>query len=775
MKDKVREMKQIKAVFMLMVGVLGFLGGGYAYLFLTLPPLRDVKNYNPPVVTQVFSADGKLIGEFYVQRRIVVPNEEIPRLLKQAFVAAEDADFYRHQGVSLTALMRALLKNVEAGKIVQGGSTITQQLVRSLLLDNREKSFSRKAKEMVLARMVEQHLTKDEILYLYLNEIYLGHGNYGIGAAADYYFGKSPKDLNLAEMALLAGLPRAPEVYSPYRNFELAKKRQAYVLRRMVEEGYISEREAKEAYVTPLRLKEHDLELVEASQYYVEHVRRYLLDRYGEKAVYREGLKVYTALDSRLQKAAVEALKEGLLALESRRGYGGPEKVLAPNEVQGFVRALAQENKQIKKGGVYIGVVLKETKEGFAVSLGNKEGLLPHNKVLLWRGKKGLSPGCVIRVMVTDIKDEKLLLELYQEPKVEGAIFAMELPTGYVRAMVGGWDYNRSQFNRALQARRQPGSAFKPIVYAAALSKGFNPSSVVMDVPVTFQSASGSWSPRNYDGKFYGPVTLRYALAHSLNCATVNLARELGISYLSQFAKKLGITSPLNPDLSTALGSSPVTLFELVRAYGVFASGGHLIEPVFVVKVLDRKGNVLEYNPPLPLEAELRKKGIEPQGKFAPQVLDEAIAYLITDMLESVIEEGTGIRARTLERPCAGKTGTTNDYTDAWFIGYTPQLVAGVWVGFDTPRSLGHGETGARAALPIWLRFMKEAVRDLPPEDFPLPERVVFVRVNPETGAPASPDEAGVFEPFLEGTEPTPSSPDAFQQPRGSDATSQDN
>lgn len=759
---------------MLIVGVLGFLGGGYAYLFLTLPPLRDVKNYNPPVVTQVFSADGKVIGEFYVQRRILVPNEEIPRLLKQAFVAAEDADFYRHQGVSWTAVMRALLKNVEAGKIVQGGSTITQQLVRSLLLDNRERSFSRKAKEMVLARMVEQHLTKDEILYLYLNEIYLGHGNYGIGAAADYYFGKSPKELNLAEMALLAGLPRAPELYSPYRNFELAKKRQAYVLRRMVEEGYISEREAKEAYVTPLRLKEHDFELVEASQYYVEYVRRYLLERYGEKAVYREGLKVYTALDSRLQKAAVEALREGLLALESRRGYGGPEKVLAPTEVQGFLKALAQENKQIKKGGVYIGVVLRETKDGFTVSLGSKEGTLPRNKVLLWKGK-GLSPGYVIRVRVVDLKDEKPLLELYQEPKVEGALLAMELPTGYVRAMVGGWDFNRSQFNRALQARRQPGSAFKPIVYAAALSKGFNPSSVVMDVPLTFQSASGTWSPRNYDGKFYGPVSLRYALAHSLNCATVNLARELGVSYLSQFAKKLGITSPLSPDLSTALGSSPVTLFELVRAYGVFGSGGHLIEPVFIVKVLDRRGNVLEYNPPLPLEAELRKRGLEPQGKFAPQVLDEAIAYLITDMLESVIEEGTGVRARTLERPCAGKTGTTNDYTDAWFIGYTPQLVAGVWVGFDTPQSLGHGETGARTALPIWLKFMKEAVKSLPLEDFPLPERVVFVRVNPETGLPASPEEPGVFEPFVEGTEPNPSSPDVFQQPQGSDATSPGN
>jgi penicillin-binding protein 1A len=753
--------------FAIFMGFLfGIIGIPLFYFTHSLPPLKDINSWRPPVITKVISDDGKVVGELFLQRRILVPNEKIPRLLKQAFVAAEDADFYRHKGISLVGIARAMLKNVEAGRVVQGGSTITQQLVRSLILDP-ERTLSRKIKEMILAWRIEQQLTKDEILFLYLNQIYLGHGNYGIGAAADYYFGKSPDNLNLAEIALLAGLPRAPELYSPYRNFELAKRRQLYVLNRMVEEGYISEHEARIAYATPLKLKEHDRELQEASAYYVDYVRQYLLNRYGEKTVYEEGLTVYVAMDSRLQKAAFNSVREGILNISKRQGYKGPERILKEKEIKDFCKALQQENKRIEVGKVYLGVVLNAEKDKVWVSMGKEKGYL-ESKNLNWL-KGGLKRGYVIRVKVKERVEDTFRLELYQEPEVEGAFLAMELPTGYVRAMVGGYDFHRSQFNRALQAKRQPGSAFKPLVYAAALTKGFTPVSKVLDVPVVYPEEN--WRPMNYQGRFYGPVTLRFALAQSLNCATVNLARELGIDYIIQFAKRLGINSPLSRDLSTVLGSSPVTLLELLRAFAVFATGGHLIQPIFVKKVVDREGKVLEENEPLPLEGELRKQGIEPQGRYNPQVLDEGVAYLMTNMLQSVVKEGTAQMAKSLGWPCAGKTGTTDDYTDAWFIGYVPHLIAGVWVGFDKPRSLGPGETGARAALPIWVNFMKEALSGLVPHDFPLPEgEVVFIRVNPETGLPASPEEEGVFEPFLQRVGPspqaTPSLPDASPQPQ---------
>lgn len=745
-------MKLLKVGGIVLGALVGIAVGILLYFSHSLPPLRDISNYNPPLATRIFSADGQLIGEFYLQRRILVPNERIPRLLKQAFVAAEDADFYRHRGVSWMGILRALVKNVEAGRIVQGGSTITQQLVRSLILD-RERTLSRKIKEIILARRIEQHLSKDEILYLYLNQIYLGHGNYGIGAASDYYFGKSPDELTLAEMALLAGLPKAPELYSPYKNFELAKRRQWYVLRRMVEEGYISEREARRAYATPLRLRPHKQQLRDVFAYYLEYVRQYLVERYGEKAVYEGGLTVHVAMDSRLQRAAFQAVREGLLALDKRQGYRGPERILSEGEMEEFHLALKEENRNLEVGRVYLGAVTKVEEDRVWVDLGRKEGFIDR-KDLDWVDGD-LKRGYVIRVKIREMKGETLRLELYQEPEVEGALLAMELPTGYVRAMIGGWDFYRSQFNRALQARRQAGSAFKPIVYAAALNKGFAPSNIVLDAPVVYKEGDEVWRPKNYQERFYGPVTLRFALAHSLNCATLNLARKVGVGYLVRFARKLGFTSPLNPDLSMALGSSSVTLLEMVRAYAVFATGGHLIEPIFVTKVLDRNGKILEERKPLPLEGEFRNYGLEPKGRYNPRVLDEGVAYLITNMLQSVVREGTGWRAKALGWPCAAKTGTTDDYTDAWFIGYTPRLIAGVWVGFDDPRPLGEDETGSRAAAPIWVSFMKEALKGLPPEDFAVPESVIFVRIDPKTGTMASPDEPGVFEPFLKGTEPS--------------------
>lgn len=748
-------------LILVLLCVLG-VAGAFFYFHYTLPPMTHISDYTPPLMTRVFSADGEVIGEFYLERRLIVPNEKIPRLLRQAFVAAEDADFYRHKGISYLGILRAIVKNLEAGRIVQGGSTITQQVVRSLLL-TRQRTLSRKIKELILAHRIERHLSKDEILYIYLNQIYLGHGNYGVGAAAEDYFGKSVEDLNLAEMALLAGLPRAPEFYSPLRNFERAKRRQAYVLKRMVEEGYITEEEAEEAYMTPLHIRRRDNRFLEVAPYFVEYVRQYLIDRYGEDAVYTGGLQVYTSLDTRMQKVAQEAVRKGLLALDRRQGFRGPEKILAPEEIVPFCEETAERLKDgLEEGKVYFGVVVgaSEDRREVLVRIGDYEGYIPFD-TLKWidqgQPEKALKEGYVIRVKVKELTPRGPHLELVQEPEVEGALLAMELPTGYVRALVGGWDFLRSQYNRAIQARRQVGSAFKPIVYAAALEKGFTPATIVLDAPVIYEETeeSEAWKPRNYRERFYGPTRLRMALARSQNVATVRVARRIGVPYIMRFARRLGITSPLNPDLSMALGSSALSLLELVRAYAVFATRGHLIEPIFTTKVLDRDGHVLEEHRPLPLEADLRSSGSELQeGRYYPQVISEETAYLMTSMLQSVIKEGTGWRAKALGRPCAGKTGTTDDYTDAWFIGYTPRLITGVWVGFDEPRSLGEHETGSRAACPIWVDFMKEVLKDKPVEDFPVPEGIVFVRIDPKTGLLARPGEPGLFECFRSGTEP---------------------
>ena len=760
------------------VGILLLVGAGsFLYFSYTLPPVKRIEDYNPPVITKVFSHDGKVIGEFYRERRILVPWEKIPKLLCQAFIAAEDADFYHHKGISYAGIARAILRNLEAGRIIQGGSTITQQVVRSLLL-SRKRTLSRKIRELMLAHDLEKHLSKDEILYIYLNQIYLGHGNYGVEAAAEDYFGKSVDELNLAEMALLAGLPQAPERYSPYRYFERAKRRQAYVLKRMVEEGYITQKEAEEAFLTPLHIRPKSNPFLEIAPYFVEQVRVRLKEKYGEDLLYTGGLRIYTSLDVRLQEAAKKALRKGLIALDRRQGFRGPVKVLKKGEIGTFCRQVSEQiGEDLKEGRVYLGVVTGFSRSGDKtfVRIGEKKGFIPF-ETMRWARKpnpkvdpaegrirypwEALKKGYVVKVRVKEIlPDGEAVLLLEQEPEVQGAILAMELPTGYVRSMVGGWDFLQSQFNRALQARRQPGSAFKPIVYAAALESGFTPASILIDSPVIYHDVAHKryWRPKNFKERFYGPVRLRVALAKSINVATIKLAQRVSVSKIIKYARRLGITSPLTHDLSLALGSSEVTLQELVRAYAVFATGGHLIEPIYITRVEDAWGNVLEERKPLPLEGELREKGEElEEESYCPRVISAETAYLMTSLLQSVVKEGTGWRAKALGRPCAGKTGTTDEYTDAWFIGFTPELIAGVWVGFDEKKSLGKNETGSRAASPIWVDFMKEALKGVPPREFPVPERIIFVRIDPKTGLLARPTEEGAFfECFKLGTQPT--------------------
>ncbi len=644
------------AAFMLLVTVSFF------YFTHGLPSIETLKNYRPPTVTKFFSEDGEIVGEFSVEKREIVSLDRIPHHLVLAFIAGEDGRFFHHKGLDYIAILRALFKNIFSGEIVQGGSTITQQVVKSILLSP-EKTFTRKIREAILAFKIERYLSKEEILFLYLNQIYLGHRAYGVSTAAEKYFGKSIEEVNLAEAALLAGLSQAPSKYSPYHHPEQAKRRQTYILNRMVEEGFISNSEVMKALRSSLSLKEKEDSFVEKAPYFVEHVRRYIEEKYGKEGLYKKGLQVYTTIDIHFQGIAQEVVESGLKEIEKRQKY------------------------------------------------------LPSNIPF----------------------------------SLEGALICFDLETGYVKAMLGGRDFKRSQFNRVTQARRQTGSAFKPIVYASALDKGYTPSSIIVDAPIIFEWGEKKWKPRNYGETFFGPTTLRNALTHSVNIVTVKLAQEIGIDYIKGYAHKLGISYPLQNDLSMALGSSGISLYELTKAYAVFANQGNDFRPVLIKKILDKDGNLLEENLPLFYPKEVLKE---------ERIISAQTAYIMTNLLEGVVQNGTGWKAKVLGRPVAAKTGTTDQFLDAWFVGYTPEYVTGVWVGCDEERSLGENETGSRAASPIWITFMSRILKDRPLRDFPAPEGIEFMKIDPKTGQ-ISLGKDGILECFKEGTGLTqkPSSP----------------
>ena len=632
----------------------------YFYFTHDLPSIETLKNYKPSAITKIFSEEGEVIGEFFYEKREVVSLDRVPNHLIQAFVSGEDARFFQHKGLDYLAILRALYRNIFSGEIVQGGSTITQQVVKSLLLSP-EKKFARKIREAILAYRIEKYLTKEEILFLYLNQIYLGHGAYGISAAAENYFGKTIEELNLAESTLLAGLPQAPSKNSPYQHPQQAKKRQLYILNRMVEEGFISSTEMNKIAKTPYIIRAKDKPSIEKAPHFVEYIRRYVEEKYGKDALYKNGLQVFSTIDLQFQKAAQEAVELGL--------------------------------KEIEKRGKYPSVAMP------------------------------LTP--------------------------EGALICFDLETGYVKVMVGGRDFRKSQFNRAIQARRQTGSAFKPIIYASALDKGYTPASIIIDAPILFEWGNQKWRPKNFEGKFLGPTTLRNALTHSVNVVTVKIAQDVGVDYIRDYAKKLGITSPLYHELSMALGSSSLSLFELTRAYAVFANQGRSFKPIFIKKILDQDGNLLEENLP--------SFYFEDSERGEP-VITPQTAFLITYLMQGVVQHGTGWRARSLGRPVAGKTGTTDQFMDAWFIGYTPDFITGVWVGFDEERSLGENETGARAASPIWVAYMSKILKDKPKKDFSVPEEVEFMKIDPKTGQ-VSLEKEGILECFKEGTGPLQKAP----------------
>lgn len=748
-------------VFVIIFGVLGTLG---AYFFLSqdLPKITTLTDYHPAVITTVYSADHKKIAEFYKERRIVVPLSEIPQMLVEAFVAAEDARFYKHRGIDLLSIIRAFFKNIEAGTIVQGGSTITQQVTKSFFLTP-EKSYTRKLKEAILAYRIDKAFNKEQILYLYLNQIYLGHGAYGVEAAAENYFAKSAKDLNLAECAMLAGLPQAPSRYSPFRHPEKAKQRQIYVLNRMVAEGYITNIQATEAINTLLDVKPRRNIYMEEVPYFTEHIRRFIEKEYGSNTLYTEGLKVYTTVNLESQRIAREEIEKGLKALDKRQGYRGALRHLEPEQIESFSKALQAELDEgpLQAGMTAKGVVIKINAKLNTVSvrMGNSRGVIeladmswartpdpevPYREDAVKRVGDVLTVGDVILVGVKGNKDDPAdlwELTLEQEPLVQAALLCIEAETGRVLTMVGGSDFKETQFNRAIQSRRQPGSAFKPIVYAAAIDMGYTPAKIIIDSPIVYQDEEmdSKWKPKNYGKKFYGPTRFRTALEKSRNVITIKILQDIGVDYVIDYAKQLGITSNLNRDLSLALGSSGVSLLELITAYSVFANQGDLVEPCFFTKILDRDGNVIEE-----CIAE-REKAI---GKDT--------AYIMTHLLEGVVQNGTGWRVKALKRPTAGKTGTTNDLFDAWFVGYTPRYITGVWVGFDEERSLGMHETGSRAASPIWVGFMKRLLADKPVRIFQEPDGVVFVQIDAETGLLPIPESKEIiFEVFKEGTAPT--------------------
>lgn len=641
--------------FALLVGIVGTAATAlwaFAILPRSLPAVTALENFQPLQGSKLYDETDEPITELRAERRIFMPLAQIPKHLQQAIVAVEDARFYSHFGIDPMAIARAIYQNFRRGKIVEGGSTITQQLAKVLFLTP-DKSLERKLKEAFLALELERRYSKDKLLELYLNQIYFGHGSFGVEAAAHTYFGKSVKELALPEAALLGALPRAPGSYSPFEHPVLARRRRTHVLNRMVEVGFVSQSEASQANGAGLGLVPPERRRT-TGQYFVEYVQQLLEEQYGADMVFKGGLQVYTTLNPSMQLLAEQSLKQGLDALEARTGTS-PSK---------------------------------------------------------GRGKKTTSD------------------------RPEGAVLTIEPQTGYIKAMVGGYDFFRSEFNRAVQAKRQPGSAFKPFVYMAALESGLTPATMIEDAPVTYPSGRNSrpWKPDNYDRKFRGLTTLQQGIEESINVVTVKLQDRVGINRTVEVARRLGIKSPLNDDLTIALGSSDLSLLELTSAYGALANQGVWVAPSVIRYITDAQGRLLEENIPAGREA-----------------LSPELAYVVTHMLRGVVERGTGIGAKALGRPIAAKTGTTNDFSNAWFIGYTPKLITGVWVGYDRPKSLGTDETGSRVAVPIWTGYMGKVLANVPPEDFPIPERVTFAAVDLD---PAGQCTRPVVMAFVRGTEP---------------------
>jgi len=791
------------------LGLLAIAGAGAAYLVLSpgLPPVEAVRNVELQVPLRVHSADGALIAEFGEMRRTPVELDAVPGSLVDAFIAAEDQRFYEHPGVDYQGLARAIWYLVRTGEKGPGGSTITMQLARNLFLSS-ERTYIRKSREILLALRIERQLGKREILELYLNKIYLGQRAYGVAAAAEVYYGRPLSELTLAEQAMIAGLPKAPSAWNPVSNPERALERRAYVLGRMVDLGFISDAEYGEAMAAPVTARRHAREPELAAPYVAEMVRSQMVERFGEEAAYTEGYRVTTTLQGLRQAAATSALRNALHAYDERHGYRGPLDRLpaeVPLETAALQRALADYP---RVGQLVNAAVTAVDDEGVQLVSRGREApwRLPWSAMqwarpMLGRDALGSEPESPADVLaVRDVVRVRTTPEgprLAQAPEVEGALVAVDPRDGRIVSLVGGYDFGRSKFNRVTQARRQPGSAFKPLIYSAALEHGFTPATLVNDAPVVLADASleSVWRPENYSGRVFGPTRLREALTYSRNLVSIRVLRSIGVENAIEHIGRFGIDSGQLPQgLSLALGSAEVTPLELARSYAVFANGGHLVEPYFIRRIEDDDGEVLFRARPYvacgdaaadcadvettdgrpatgdgeqPLQAaglaqELLVRTTEdqepPAPRAAPQVIPPENAWLMRSMMRDVVRRGTARAARELGRDdIAGKTGTTNEQRDAWFSGFNSDLVATAWVGLDELDSLGRYETGGRAALPMWMDYMATALEGLPEADPARPGGLVTVRIDPETGRLTDSDNPdAIFETFREGRLPEP-------------------
>ncbi|MGE4504117.1 MAG: penicillin-binding protein 1A [Desulfovibrionaceae bacterium] len=755
-------MKTFLKIFAAVVLLLAVLGAGgtwavYKWASKDLPNFTRITDYAPALVTTVYDSDGGVLGYFYKERRWLVKLDDMNKWLPLAFLASEDNAFYDHEGVDVKSIFRAFWVNLKAGGIKQGGSTITQQVVKQLLLTN-ERSYERKLKEAILAYRLEKYLTKEEILTIYLNQIFLGAHSYGVEAACRSYFGKHASEVSLAEAATLAGLPQAPSRYNPFENPDAAKDRQRYVLGQMRGLGWITAEEEQAALEEEIELTSMPDPSWGKGAYYLEEVRRWLIEKYGEETVYTKGLSVYTACDPKHQAQAEQALKDGLVASAKRRGWAGAPRHVEDPVAQGKILVEEQRTPEELTPGAWVTAVVDSVSgERAKVRFGHLRGIIPVESVHWCRKpnpekatdfvpsvkdvRQVLKPGDVVSASVKAApakEGDPWTLNLEIVPEVQGAIVSMDPKSGEVLALSGGFDYLQSEFNRATQAKRQPGSAFKPIVYSVAIDNGFTPASLIQDTAIVFENSDGTlWRPENYENAFYGYLSLRTALVKSKNLVTIRVAQKVGVGKIIERAKALGLQADFPYNLSVALGSAEVTLMNLCQAYTAMPRQGSWIEARLVRKVEDVWGETLFESEPVAHEA------------ISPQT-----AFIISRLMQEVVSDGTGRRALALGRPVAGKTGTSNEERDAWFMGFAPYLLTGVYVGFDEPRPMGQFETGSRAALPIWLQYRQAVEDDYPAQDFPQPEGVVMAKASFREGSKDGLVDVSYFLPFKEGTQP---------------------
>jgi penicillin-binding protein 1A len=733
-------------ILFLVAAALGSITGVVFAFAGDLPQISALDDYSPSTITRVYGARGDLVGDFAIQRRVVIRYQDISPTLRNAILAAEDDTFFQHFGLSIHHIVLAAVKDLAERRKAAGASTLTQQLTRKLFLKD-EKWWSRKIKEAILAIQIEKRYTKEEIFTMYCNQMYFGHGAYGVEAAAHLYFDKSAKDLNLEEAALIAGILQGNVRQSPYVNMDAAVRRRNYTLERMAEVGFITRQQADEAEKKRVVTRgDPAMQSATIAPYFLEEVRKELEARYGAKQLYENGLTVQTALDLKMEEAANRALDAGLRRIDHLHGFRKPRRNIL--DEKGSIESFKNPRweRPFAVGDVVPAVVTGADASSIHLRAGDVRVTMDR-KGFAWTRKTNpaqlVKAGDLVeaKLLTIDTEAHKATAQLEQPPLVEGAVLAIDNRTGQIKTMVGGYSFERSKFNRATQAFRQVGSAFKPFVYTTAIDRGYTPTTILQDVPVTFPGGAGSppYSPQNYDRKFEGPVTLRHALEESRNVPAVRVMDQLGPKQVISYARRFGLTSPLPPYLAVALGAAEATLLEMTSAYSVFPNQGVRMTPYSVLKVTDREGNVLEENRPEPKDA-----------------IRADTAYVLTNLLRGVVQRGTAAKAASLNWPIGGKTGTTDDYSDAWFIGFDPDITLGVWVGYDQKKPLGPAMTGAEAALPIWMEIMKEWIGDRKdPPKFEPPGNIVFVSVDKGTGDATDPGTPGsISEAFIAGTQP---------------------